>query len=67
MDQGLLWLLITSGVHKFECVDNSPEAVPGSDSTNYNSAHITYTIASCNQGLDCPPYVLQQLIQKFRL
>lgn len=56
---------LTFGVHfrqKFECVDSSPEAVPGSDSTNFNSALIVYASASCSQGLACPPYEANRIL-----
>ena len=38
----------------FECVDSSPEAIPGS-SSHLNGALFYYVGATCN-GLDCPPY-----------
>ena len=45
----------------FECVDNSPEAIPGS-SSNLNGALFYYISTSCNQGLDCPPYESNRIL-----
>ena len=40
----------------FECVDKSPESIPGSAAhTGIDGAHFYYVEATCN-GLPCPPY-----------
>ena len=39
----------------FQCVDSSPEAVPGGGS-DFHSARFVYTSAHCHQDLACPPY-----------
>ena len=39
----------------YECVDSSPESVPGSTGDT-NGALFFHTEATCN-GLPCPPYV----------
>ena len=44
-----------SGRSTFECVDSSPESVPGS-AGNINGALFYHTEATCT-GLPCPPYV----------
>ena len=44
----------------FECVDNSPEVIPGS-SSHLNGALFYYTEATCN-GLDCPPYQRNRIL-----
>ena len=45
----------------FECVDNSPETIPGS-SSHLNGALFYYTSTNCNQGLDCPPYESNRIL-----
>ena len=40
----------------FECIDSSPEAIPGSSSLLNNLARFHYADAGCGQGLACPPY-----------
>ena len=39
----------------FTCLDNSPEGVPGTETSTVNAAFFYYTITTCD-GLSCPPY-----------
>ena len=43
----------------FECVDHSPQTVPGS-SANTDGALFYHTEVKCNYGLPCPPYNTQK-------
>ena len=46
----------------FECVDSSPEAIPGSSSNLSNVAQLHYSDAGCGQGLACPPYENRRIL-----
>ena len=43
----------------FECVDQSPQSVPGSIA-NINAALFYHTEVQCNYGIPCPPYDTQK-------
>ena len=67
MDQGVLciWLFSSSegdGHYRsyFECLDNSPEFIPGS-SGNVDGTLFHYVGGNCN-GLACPPYKSNRIL-----
>ena len=39
----------------YTCLDNSPEGIPGTETSTTATAFFYYTITTCN-GLSCPPY-----------
>ena len=43
----------------FECVDESPQSVPGS-AANTNGVLFYHTEVKCNYGIPCPPYDTQK-------
>ena len=45
------------GFHRstFECVDHSPQSIPGS-ATDTDGALFYHTEVKCNRGIPCPPY-----------
>ena len=43
----------------FECVDQSPQSIPGS-MANTNGALFYHTEVKCNHGIPCPPYDTQK-------
>ena len=43
----------------YECVDSSPDVVPGQAHNNGGTAVFYHNEASCN-GLACPPYVAEK-------
>ena len=40
----------------FTCVDVNPDTIAGEARDTYGT-HFTYVIATCNDGIPCPPYV----------
>ena len=45
----------------FDCADVNPDVVPGG-ATNTNGALFQYVIATCNDGLQCPPYQANRVV-----
>ena len=44
-----------NGRYLYECIDKTPESVPGLDAFNSNNARFQHVEATCNS-LSCPPY-----------
>ena len=59
------YLIAERNVHQrnavYECMDSDGEAIPGSEA-NTNGALFYHVIATCNNGLPCPPYVTSKTI-----
>jgi hypothetical protein len=45
----------------FDCVDVNPEVVPNTGADT-NGALFQYVIASCNTGIQCPPFVSNKIL-----
>ena len=48
-----------SSFNRFECVDQSPESVPGSEADT-DGALFYHTEVNCSHGIPCPPYNTQK-------
>ena len=59
------YLMTTHYGHKknsvYECVDKNPESIAGS-SASTSGAVFFFTVTTCNNGLPCPPYVINRVI-----